>query len=330
MAFPITRLRRMRQNAIIRNMVSETEVNREDLIMPYFVCEGEGVRNPIHSMPGNFQFSIDELVKEVRDLVATTGIKMILLFGIPEEKDDTGACACEPDAIVPMAIEVLKKEVPELLIVADVCNCEYTSHGHCGTIVDGDVENDSTLEILAAQSVTLARAGADIIAPSDMMDGRVAIIRAALDAEGFEKTPIMAYSAKYASGFYGPFRDAAGSAPQFGDRATYQMDPANSDEALREVAADIEEGADMVMVKPALSYMDIIRRVKDGFNMPVVAYNVSGEFSMVKAAAANGWIDEERLIKEILTSMKRAGADVIITYHAKEFVQAELRKGNRI
>lgn len=330
MSFPITRLRRLRQNATIRNMVRETEVNHEDLIMPYFVCTGEKLRNPIQSMPGNFQLSIDELVKEVRDLVETTGIKSILLFGIPKEKDDTGACACEPDAIVPLAIEVLKKEVPELLIVADVCNCEYTTHGHCGTIVDGDVENDSTLETLAAQSVTLARAGADIIAPSDMMDGRVAIIRAALDAEGFEKTPIMAYSAKYASGFYGPFRDAAGSAPQFGNRATYQMDPANSDEALREVAADIEEGADMVMVKPALAYMDIIRRVKDTFNLPVVAYNVSGEFAMVKAAGANGWIDEERLIKEILTSLKRAGADIIISYHAKEFVLAERRKGNRV
>lgn len=330
MTFPITRLRRMRQNSAIRNMVRETEVNRDDLIMPYFVCVGQGVRNPIKSMPGNFQLSIDELVKEVKDLIATTGIKMILLFGLPDEKDDTGACACEPDAIVPMAIEVLKKEVPEVLIVADVCNCEYTSHGHCGTIVNGDVENDSTLETLAAQSITLARAGADIIAPSDMMDGRVAVIRAALDAEGFEKTPIMAYSAKYASGFYGPFRDAAGSAPQFGDRSTYQMDPANTDEALREVAADIEEGADMVMVKPALSYMDIIRRVKDNFNIPVVAYNVSGEFAMVKAAGANGWIDEERLIKEILTSLKRAGADIIISYHAKEFVLAELKKGNRV
>ncbi|MFV0554480.1 MAG: porphobilinogen synthase [Mangrovibacterium sp.] len=330
MAFPITRLRRMRQSETIRNMIRETEVNRDDLIMPYFVCTGEGVRNPIASMPGNFQLSIDELVKEVRDLLETTGIKMILLFGIPEEKDETGACACEPDAIVPSAIEVLKREIPEVLIVADVCNCEYTTHGHCGTIVDGDVENDSTLETLAAQSIALARAGADIIAPSDMMDGRVAIIRAALDSEGFEKTPIMAYSAKYASGFYGPFRDAAGSAPQFGNRATYQMDPANADEAIREVEQDIIEGADMVMVKPALSYMDIIRRVKDTFNMPVVAYNVSGEFSMVKAAAANGWIDEERLIKEILTSMKRAGADVIITYHAKEFVLAELRKGERV
>ncbi|MFV0522008.1 MAG: porphobilinogen synthase [Mangrovibacterium sp.] len=330
MTFPITRLRRMRQSAAIRNMVRETEVNRDDLIMPYFVCHGDGIRNEIKSMPGNYQLSIDELVKEVRDLVETTGVKMILLFGIPEEKDDTGACACEPDAIVPMAIEVLKKEVPEILIVADVCNCEYTTHGHCGTIVDGDVENDSTLETLAAQSITLARAGADIIAPSDMMDGRVAVIRAALDSEGFEKTPIMAYSAKYASGFYGPFRDAADSAPQFGNRSTYQMDPANGDEALREVEADIEEGADMVMVKPALSYMDIIRRVKDEFNMPVVAYNVSGEFSMVKAAAANGWIDEERLIKEILTSLKRAGADVIISYHAKEFVLSELKKGNRV
>jgi porphobilinogen synthase len=301
-------------------MVRETIVNKDDLIMPYFVCPGEGVQNPIKSMPGNYQHSIDMLVKEVKDLYETTGVDKILLFGIPEEKDEDGTVACSQHAIVPRAITALKEAVPEVMIVADVCNCEYTTHGHCGTIVDGDVNNDLTLKTLAAQSVALAVAGADIIAPSDMMDGRVAAIRNALDKNGFENTPIMAYSAKYASAFYGPFRDAAESAPQFGDRSTYQMDPANSDEALREVQEDINEGADMVMVKPALSYLDVINRVKSTFNMPVVAYNVSGEFSMVKAAAQNGWIDEQRIIREILTSIKRAGADVIITYHAKEFM----------
>ncbi|WP_372776737.1 porphobilinogen synthase [Mangrovibacterium sp.] len=330
MSYPVTRLRRLRKSAVIRNMVRETEVNRDDLIMPYFVCPGENVCNPIKSMPGNSQLSIDQLVKEVQDLYATTGIDKILLFGIPESKDEHGHVACHLDAIVPKAIRALKKAIPQVLIVADVCNCEYTTHGHCGTIVDGDVDNDSTLHTLAAQSVTLAKAGADIIAPSDMMDGRVGAIRNALDESGFQNTPIMAYSAKYASAFYGPFRDAAESAPKFGDRSTYQMDPANGDEALREVEQDIIEGADMVMVKPALSYMDIISRVKSTFNMPVVAYNVSGEFSMVKAAAANGWVDEERMIKEILTSLKRAGSDVIITYHAKEFVLSELKKGNRV
>ncbi|SFE21715.1 porphobilinogen synthase [Thermophagus xiamenensis] len=320
MSFPITRLRRLRKTPVIRNMVRETIVNRDDLIMPYFVCPGEGVKNPIDSMPGNYQWSIDLLVKEVKDLYTTTGIDKILLFGIPEEKDEDGSVACSHDAIVPRAIRALKKELPEVMIVADVCNCEYTVHGHCGTVVDGDVNNDLTLKTLAAQSVTLAEAGADIVAPSDMMDGRVGVIRKALDENGFENTPIMAYSAKYASAFYGPFRDAAESAPKFGDRSTYQMDPANSDEALREVEQDIIEGADMVMVKPALSYMDVIQRVKSTFNMPLVAYNVSGEFSMVKAAAQQGWIDEKRIIKEILTSIKRAGADVIITYHAKEFI----------
>lgn len=320
MSFPITRLRRLRKTPAIRNMVRETIVNHDDLIMPYFVCPGEGVQNPIKSMPGNYQWSVDLLVKEVKELYTSTGIDKILLFGIPEQKDEDGSVACSHNAIMPRAIKALKEAVPEVMIVADVCNCEYTTHGHCGTIVDGDVNNDLTLKTLADQSVTLADAGADIIAPSDMMDGRVGAIRQALDENGFENTPIMAYSAKYASAFYGPFRDAAESAPQFGDRSTYQMDPANTDEALREVQEDINEGADMVMVKPALSYLDVINRVKSGFNMPVVAYNVSGEFSMVKAAAQNGWIDERRIIKEILTSIKRAGADVIITYHAKEFV----------
>jgi porphobilinogen synthase len=319
MSFPVTRLRRLRKSPAIRAMVRETEVTADDLIMPYFVCPGEGVRNPIRSMPGNFQLSVDLLVQEVKELYQT-GIEKVLLFGIPEEKDQDGTVACSHHAIVPRAIKALKAAIPEVVIVADVCNCEYTEHGHCGTIVDGDVENDATLETLSRQSVVLAEAGADIIAPSDMMDGRVGAIRKALDGGGFKNTPIMAYSAKYASAFYGPFRDAAESAPKFGNRSTYQMDPANTDEALREVAEDIKEGADMVMVKPALSYLDVIHRVKSHFNMPVVAYNVSGEFSMVKAAAQNGWIDEQRIIKEILTSIKRAGADVIITYHAKEFV----------
>lgn len=322
MSYPVTRLRRLRKNSILRSMIRETEVNKDDLIMPYFVIYGENVRNPIHSMPGNFQLSVDQLVPEVQDLIEKTGVNKILLFGIPETKDEHGHVACHDYSIVPTAIRALKEKIPDLLIVADVCNCEYTSHGHCGTIVDGDVDNDSTLVTLASQSVTLARAGADIIAPSDMMDGRVAAIRKALDDKGFENTPIMAYSAKYASGFYGPFRDAAESAPKFGDRNSYQMDPANSDEALREVYEDIAEGADMVMVKPALSYLDVIFRVKAEFNIPVVAYNVSGEFSMVKAAAANGWIDEKRVIREILTSIKRAGADIIITYHAKEFINS--------
>ncbi len=330
MSYPTTRLRRLRKSETIRNMVRETEVNRDDLIMPYFVCPGEKVCTPIKSMPGNYNFSIDLLVEEVKELFTQTGIDKILLFGIPESKDEDGHIACAHDAIVPRAIRALKDAVPEVLIVADVCNCEYTTHGHCGTIIDGDVHNDSTIHTLSAQSVTLAKAGADIIAPSDMMDGRVRAIRKALDENGFENTPIMAYSAKYASGFYGPFRDAAGSSPQFGNRSTYQMDPANSDEALREVEQDIIEGADMVMVKPALSYMDVINRIKTTYNMPLVAYNVSGEFAMVKAAGANGWIDEERITKEILTSIKRAGADIIITYHAKEFVLNELKKGNRV
>jgi porphobilinogen synthase len=323
MSFPITRLRRLRKSAVIRNMVRETIVTKDDLIMPYFVCPGEGIQNPIKSMPGNYQLSVDFLVKEVKDLYDSTGLDKILLFGIPEEKDEDGSVACSPNAIVPRAIRALKEAIPEVMIVADVCNCEYTTHGHCGTIVDGDVNNDLTLKTLSAQSVALAQAGADIIAPSDMMDGRVGAIRKTLDDNGFENTPIMAYSAKYASAFYGPFRDAAESAPKFGNRSTYQMDPANTNEALREVQEDINEGADMVMVKPALSYLDVINRVKTTFNMPVVAYNVSGEFSMVKAAAQNEWIDEKRIIKEILTSIKRAGADVIITYHAKEFVLNE-------
>ena len=318
MSFPITRLRRLRKNPILRNMVSETSLSADDLIMPLFVCPGTKVNKPISSMPGNSQLSVDLILEECADLL-TAGIKSVLLFGIPESKDEHGHVACGHNGIVQQAIRAIKERFGDtLLIVADVCNCEYTTHGHCGTIVDGDVDNDLTLITLANQALSLAQAGADIIAPSDMMDGRVQKIREILDLNGFSQTPIMAYSAKYASGFYGPFREAAESTPQFGDRRSYQMNPANSDEAMREIALDIEEGADIVMIKPALSYLDIIRRTKDTFNIPIAAYSVSGEFSMVKATAANGWIDEERIMMEMMISMKRAGADIIITYFAKE------------
>lgn len=320
MQFPVTRLRRLRKNAAIRNMVRETILNRNDLIMPLFVCPGEGVENKISSMPGNSQFSVDLLVKKCREL-HDKGVQSVLLFGIPETKDETGEVACQHNGIVQQAVRALKKEVPELYLIADICNCEYTTHGHCGTIVDGDVDNDLTLDTLARQSVSLAEAGVDMVAPSDMMDGRVGAIRTALDENGFQNTPIMAYSAKYASAFYGPFREAAESAPQFGDRKTYQMDPANGDEALREVELDIMEGADIVMVKPALNYMDVIQRVKANFNIPVAAYNVSGEFSMVKAAAEKGWIDEKRIVLELLTGLKRAGADIIISYHTQDIIE---------
>jgi porphobilinogen synthase len=297
----------------------ETLLTRDDLIMPLFVCPGTKVENPISSMPGNSQLSVDLLVEKAKKLY-DKGIQALLLFGIPEHKDETGLVACQHNGIVQQAVRALKKEVPGMYLIADICNCEYTVHGHCGTIVDGDVHNDLTLETLAKQSVSLANEGVDMVAPSDMMDGRVGAIRKALDNDGLYNTPIMAYSAKYASAFYGPFREAAESAPQFGDRKTYQMDPANSNEALREVALDIEEGADIVMVKPALSYLDVINRVKNEFNMPVCAYNVSGEFSMVKAAAQKGWIDEERIVLEILTSIKRAGSDMIISYHSQDVV----------
>jgi porphobilinogen synthase len=298
-------------------MVRETIVRPDDLIMPLFVCPGENVKKAISSMPGNYQLSIDMLVEECKDLVSH-GIHTVLLFGIPESKDEHGHVAIGPEGIVQRAIVAIKKEIKDIMIVADVCNCEYTTHGHCGTIVDGDVDNDLTLETLASQSLSLAEAGADIIAPSDMMDGRVGRIRSKLDENGFTQTPIMAYSAKYASAFYGPFREAAESAPQFGNRSTYQMDPANTNEALREVEEDITEGADIVMVKPALSYLDVIRRIKDKYNVPIAAYNVSGEYSMVMAAAEKNWVDKDRIIAEILTSIKRAGADIIITYHAKQ------------
>lgn len=317
MEFPVTRLRRLRYNGILRNMVSETQLSVSDFVYPLFVCPGENIKNPIRSMPGNFQMSVDLLVEECK-LAVSKGVKAVLLFGIPESKDEHGHVACESTGIVQKAIRAIKAEISDINIIADVCNCEYTTHGHCGTIVDGDVENDLTLVTLAAQAVSLVEAGADIIAPSDMMDGRVGAIRLALDEKGFYKIPIMAYSAKYASGFYGPFRDAADSAPTFGDRSTYQMNPGNSDEAMREVEQDIAEGADMVMVKPALSYLDVIYRVRNEFNIPVVAYNVSGEFSMVKAGEQNDWIDGPRVMMEILTSIKRAGANIIISYHALE------------
>ncbi len=322
--FPVSRPRRLRYNAHLREMISETSFSLNDLVMPLFVCPGAGVRNAIKSMPGNFQLSVDELVKECVELYEM-GIKSVLLFGIPESKDEDGTVATHEHGIVQKATRAIKKAVPEMYVIADICNCEYTTHGHCGTIIDGDVDNDSTLVTLAKQAVSLAQAGVDMVAPSDMMDGRVAAIRTALDENGFEKMPIMSYSAKFASAFYGPFRDAAESAPQFGDRRTYQMDFRNGNEALREIEADIAEGADIVMVKPALAFMDVIARAKDRYNVPIAAYNVSGEFSMVKAAAANGWIDENRIIMEIMYSLKRAGVDIIITYHCKEI--ANILKG---
>jgi len=325
MYFPVTRLRRLRSNPVIRAMVNETIVSLDNLVMPLFVCPGKNVRNPINSMPGNYQLSIDQLLEECRDLYES-GIRSVLLFGIPEYKDESGIVAAGEDAIIPKAVRAIKDELKEMYVIADVCNCEYTNHGHCGTIVDNDVDNDLTLETLAAQAVAFSMAGVDMIAPSDMMDGRVARIREALDSNGFNKMPVMVYSAKYASAFYGPFREAAGSSPQC-DRKTYQMDPANSDEAMREIELDIKEGADIIMVKPALSYLDIIRRAKDNFNIPVAAYNVSGEYSMVKAAASKGWIDEERVTREILKSIRRAGADIILTYHAGEVARS--LKGER-
>jgi porphobilinogen synthase len=316
-SFPVTRLRRLRQSAALREMFSETTLSPKNFIYPLFVVPGKSVNNKISSMPGITQMSIDRIVKEC-DEVLSLDIPAVILFGIPEEKDEKGSGAYDEHGIIQNAVRAIKKELPELVVITDVCLCEYTSHGHCGIVENGDVVNDKTIELLSREALTHAEAGADIVAPSDMMDGRVGAIRKTLDANGFENTPVMAYSAKYSSSFYGPFREAAESAPQFGDRKSYQMNPANSDEAMREIAQDINEGADIIMVKPALPYLDIIRRAKDTFNMPVAAYNVSGEYSLVKAAGANGWIDEQKMMMEILTSIKRAGADVILTYHAKE------------
>jgi porphobilinogen synthase len=316
--FPTIRMRRLRRNETIRAMVRETTLDAKDLIYPLFVKWGTGVHDEIASMPGVFHHSIDMLEAEVAEIVSL-GIPAVILFGLPEHKDEAGSGAFAADGIVQQAIRRIKELAPDLYVITDVCMCEYTSHGHCGAIDDeGCVINDVTLEMLATTALSHAEAGVDMVAPSDMMDGRVAAIRAALDNEGFTDIPIMSYSAKYASGYYGPFRDAADSTPTFGDRKQYQMDPANSDEAIRETALDVSEGADIVIVKPALAYMDIIRRVKDTFGMPTCAYNVSGEYAMVKAAAANGWIDEQRVVLETLTGFRRAGADLIITYHAKD------------
>ncbi len=321
-AFPQYRARRLRGSKLLRRIVRETHVTADDLIYPLFVTHADTA--PITSMPGINRFSVDDLCREVEH-IASLGIPGIILFGIPEEKDEVGSAGYAEDGIVPQAFRALKKAVGDsVLLMADVCMCEYTSHGHCGIIEGKDICNDRTLELLARASCVYAEAGADVLAPSDMMDGRVAAIRQELDVAGFADRPIMAYSAKYASGFYGPFREAADSAPQFGDRRTYQMDPPNRREALKEVALDVEEGADIIMVKPALPYLDIIRDVRESFDLPVAAYNVSGEYSMVKAAGANGWIDEDRVIAETLTSIKRAGADIILTYHAKEFVEKRL------
>lgn len=318
--FPIYRPRRIRANENIRRLVRETQLSVDDLIYPMFVIHGQDTAIEITSMPGCFQYSIDRLViaaKELNEL----GIPGTILFGIPESKDSIGSEAYHDNGVIQQAVRAIKDAVPDLLVITDVCLCEYTDHGHCGIIESGDVKNDATLKLLVKESISHAHAGADIIAPSDMMDGRVGAIRGALDSEGYENVPIMAYSAKYASAFYGPFREAAESAPQFGDRRTYQMDPANADEAIREVYQDIHEGADIVMVKPALSYLDVITRVKSKFQMPVAAYNVSGEYAMIKAAAENGWIDEKRVALEVLTSIKRAGADMILTYFAKSVVE---------
>jgi porphobilinogen synthase len=320
MPFPTHRMRRLRATEGLRTLVRETRLAPSQFILPLFACPGEGVRREIGSMPGNYQLSIDEMVKECAKTHAL-GIGGVILFGIPETKDELASGAYDEHGIVQNAIRAIKREVPRLLVFTDVCNCEYTSHGHCGKIVNNDVDNDATLEWLAAAAVSHARAGADVVAPSDMMDGRVGAIRKALDGAGFENTPILSYAAKYASVFYGPFREAAESAPQFGDRRSYQMDPANGREALREIELDLEEGADMIMVKPAMPYLDIIRQARDRFPAPLGAYQVSGEFSMIVAAARNGWLDLDRAILESLTSIRRAGADFILTYFAPRAAQ---------
>ncbi len=321
MQFPAYRPRRLRRNETLRQLIRETTLTPGNLIYPLFVGPGTNVVKPISSMPEIAQLSVDRAVLECRE-AAALGIPAVILFGIPENKDPVGSEAYIGDGVVQQAIKAIKQTVPTLLVVTDVCLCEYTDHGHCGVVKDGTVDNDSTLELLAKEALSHAEAGADIIAPSDMMDGRVGEIRRALDNNGFDQIAIMAYAAKYASGFYGPFREAAESTPQFGDRRSYQMDPANADEALREVALDIQEGADIVMVKPALAYLDIIYRVKQKFGYPVAAYNVSGEYSMIKAAGMNGWIDEERIMLEVLFSIRRAGADMILTYFAKQLARA--------
>src|SRR3954465_4736178 len=316
MPFPVHRPRRLRSSEPIRNLVRETHLNPAQFILPLFVCPGEGIRREIGSMPGNYQMSIDQIVRECAE-VESLGIGGVILFGLPESKDEMASGAYDDQGIVQRAVRAIKEESKRLVVMTDVCNCEYTSHGHCGFIKDGDVDNDTTLQWLAKSALSHARAGADIVAPSDMMDGRVAAIRQALDANGLEKTPICAYAAKFASVFYGPFREAADSAPQFGDRRSYQMDPANAREAMREIELDLEEGADMIMVKPALSYLDLIAEARRRFDVPIAAYQVSGEYAMIVAAARNGWIDHDRAMMETLTSITRAGAKIILTYFAK-------------
>ena len=317
MYYPSYRMRRLRRTPAIRRMLRETTLSVDDLIYPLFVIAGENVKNPIGSMPGCFQLSIGNLLPEVHE-VAGLGIPAVLLFGIPAHKDSAATAAYDPEGVVQLAVRAIKDEFPDLLVITDVCLCEYMDHGHCGVVQDGEVLNDVTLELLAKMALTHAEAGADIVAPSDMMDGRVAALRGSLDDEGLYDTAIMAYSAKFASAFYGPFREAAESAPAFGDRKTYQMDPPNGEEAVREALLDIEEGADIIMVKPALPYLDVVHAIKQETKFPLAAYNVSGEYAMLKAAAANGWLDEERAVMEAMTAIKRAGADLIITYHAKD------------
>ncbi len=317
MAFPVNRLRRLRRTQTLRRMVRETRLSPDNLIQPLFVCPGRDVTRPVKAMPGVAQMSVDNAVAEARETFLAR-VPAVMLFGIPGRKDPQGSEAWSESGVVQTAIREMKERMPELVVITDVCLCEYTDHGHCGVLAGESVDNDATLELLARQALSHVRAGADIVGPSDMMDGRVGAIRQALDSNGYSHVPIMAYSAKFASAFYEPFREAAESAPQFGDRRSYQMDPPNGDEALREVALDLEEGADIVMVKPALAYLDVIYRVKQEFKVPVAAYNVSGEYSMLRAAAINGWLDEERATFEVLTAIKRAGADLILTYFAKD------------
>lgn len=317
MSFPVHRPRRLRKTELLRGLVRETRLSAANFVYPMFVCPGTSARQEVSSMPGVFQQSADRIVEDCRE-VEGLGIPSVILFGLPETKDPRGESSLQQSGVVQRAIDAIRKAKLNLVVITDVCLCEYTDHGHCGVVENGEVANDATLTILAEQALSHARAGADIVAPSDMMDGRVSAIRKKLDENDFQDLPILAYAAKYCSGFYGPFREAADSAPQFGDRRSYQMDPANAREALKEVALDLEEGADMIMVKPALPYLDVIRRVRDEFSVPIGAYNVSGEYAMVKAAAQNGWLDEKRVVLEILTGIQRAGADIILTYHAKD------------
>ena len=317
MSFPVHRPRRLRKTELLRGLVRETRLSAANFVYPMFVCPGTSARQEVSSMPGVFQQSADRIVEDCRE-VEGLGIPSVILFGLPETKDPRGESSLQQSGVVQRAIDAIRKAKLNLVVITDVCLCEYTDHGHCGVVENGEVANDATLTILAEQALSHARAGADIVAPSDMMDGRVSAIRKKLDENDFQDLPILAYAAKYCSGFYGPFREAADSAPQFGDRRSYQMDPANAREALKEVALDLEEGADMIMVKPALPYLDVIRRVRDEFSVPIGAYNVSGEYAMVKAAAQNGWLDEKRVVLEVLTGIHRAGADIILTYHAKD------------